>query len=758
MKNKLIFLLLIISFSLKAQFNVQGVIQDTYSKTPLENIRIQDVDSTTETYSDPNGMFSIRTTGVLEFSKPGYQSTRIQITSDGPVSIFLAPATTTLDEVLINRFSIPTQIRNATDAVSLISTKDISKGNTAELHPLLNRVPGVFMQSGTLNTNKISIRGIGARNLFGTANINTFFGDIPLTDANGESAIEDLELGALSQIEIHKGPSASSYGVGLGGTIILTPQNAQATQGVLYSTLGSYGLAKNLLKAGFSNKKLHINAVYSNTHSDGYRDNNQYDRDTFTLTSEIGLGSKDTLHILGSYVHLRGGIPSSLSQENFDTNPRQAAFTWGQAQGYEDVHYGIAGITHQHSYTNTLTHHTSIFASHKNNYEPRPFNILTENTNSIGVRSRVLGTHTIAKKEMKWTAGGMLFFDDYTGQTFENLYQDFPEGTGSIQGVQISDIIENRLYYNLFAEGTFTFNKNVLVNFGMHLNQTSFDITDQFLSDGDDSSGQFDFSPILSPKIGVNYKINTQYTLFANISHGFSTPTASETLLPEGNFNPDIKPEIGWNYELGARYSILNHKLYGSLSLYTLRVQDLLVSRRTEDDNFFAINAGKTIHNGIEFDANYQIIKSNLAQAHLFFNTSIYAYMFDDFIDIEDDFSGNDLTGVPDRVTNVGIDFSLQKSLYGNLNLISVGKIPVNDANTVYNQDYTLLHGKIGYQNTIGKHITYDFHIGVNNILDTTYASQLQINAIGFGGSAPRYFYPGMPVTMYGGIHVTYTL
>ncbi len=667
---------------------------------------------------------------------------------------------TTLDVVLINTLTIPQQQQFATESVSIISSEDINRGNPLALHPILNRVPGVFMQNGTLNTNRIAIRGIGARNLFGTASIRAYFGDIPLTDGNGESSIEDLELGALSTIEIHKGPSSSSYGVGLGGTIILQPQYTfnTITEGTLSSTFGSYGLRRTLAKASMGKENANFTILYSNNHSDGYRDNNEYDRNTVTLTSSINAGEKNNFSIVGSYVNLKAGIPSSLDQEDFDNNPRQAAFTWGRSQAFEDVDYGILGITWKHQYNQKLSHNTSIFSSIRKNYEPRPFNILEENSNTLGIRTRVLGNHLFAQKEIHWTLGGELFIDNYTGKTFENLYEDFPIGTGSVKGDPLSDLDEKRYYYNLFAEANYILNKKLRFNFGVHLNQTFFDIDDQFLSDAEDSSGKFDFEPIVSPKLGVNYTLNSNLIFFGNIAHGFSTPTTSETLLPNGIFNPDIKPEIGWNFEIGTRYQLVNNKLFGSLSLYTLRVNDLLVSRRTIDDNFFAINAGKTIHNGIEAEINYVILKKKAHQLIFFTNASMYAYTFDKFIDLDNDFSGNDLTGAPSGVVNLGIDYTAKKGFYGNLSFQTVGKIPANDANTTFSDSYELLHSKIGFKNSIGSHLYYDLSIGANNILDTRYASQLQINARGFGGNAPRYFYPGLPFNIYGGINIKYRL
>ncbi len=747
-------------YATNAQFNISGLVIDNTTLTPIKNATIVDVETGNKTFSSNNGTFKFISNGTIEISFSGYQTKKITITNDQSITISLNPDINLLQEVIINSQSISLQKKYATDAVAIISNQEINRGNTIELNPILNKVPGVFMQNGTLNTNRITIRGIGARNLFGTANIRTYFGDIPLTDGNGESSIEDLELASISRIDIHKGPSSSSYGVGLGGTILLRPDfiDRQATEAVFSSSLGSYGLSRNIAKIAIGSKKSTVNIIYSNNHFDGYRDNNTYNRNTVTVTSSIHSGEKNNFSIIASYVDLKAEIPSSLNQDDFDNNPRNAAFTWGQSQAFEDIMYGILGLTWKHDYNQSFSQHTSIFTSFRNNNEPRPFNILKETSNTIGIRSRIVGVSNFLNKKWNWTAGGELFLDFYNGKTFENLYEDFPIGTGSVLGNQLSDLDEKRNYYNVFAETNLKLNDKLQFNLGIHLNQTFFDIDDEFLSDNEDSSGSFDFDPILSPKVGLNYQLNSNFILFGNIAHGFSTPTTSETLLPDGVFNPDIRPEIGWNYEIGTRYKFLKSKLYGSISIYTLRVQDLLVTRRTEEDNFFAINAGKTIHNGIEAALNYRLLKTRQTQLNLFINATINDYEFDDFVDLDADFSGNDVTGVPSHVINLGIDLITKKGIYGNLNFQTVGEIPANDQNTVFSNHYELLHGKIGYTNTIGKHVFYDLFLGANNILDTKYASQLQINARGFGGNAPRYFYPGLPFNMYGGINIKYRL
>ncbi|WP_299260945.1 TonB-dependent receptor [uncultured Aquimarina sp.] len=760
MKKIIVVFFFFINYVTNAQFNISGSVIDNTTLTPIKNVTIIDIKTGNKTISNNNGSFKLIGTGTIEISFSGYQTKKIIATNGQNVTIYLIPDINLLQEVIINSQSIPLQEKYATGAVAIVKKQEIERGNTIELYPILNKVPGVFMQNGTLNTNRITIRGIGARNLFGTANIRTYFGDIPLTDGNGESSIEDLELASISRIDIHKGPSSSNHGVGLGGTILLKPEfiDRQATEAFFSSSLGSYGLSRNIAKIAVGGKKSTVNIIYSNNHFDGYRDNNTYNRNTVTATSSIDLGEKNNFSIIASYVDLKAGIPSSLDQEDFDNNPRQAAFTWGRSQAFEDVIYGVLGLTWKHNYNTSFSHHTSIFTSFRNNYEPRPFNILKEKSNTVGIRSRVVGSSTLFKKNWNWTAGGELFLDFYNSKTFDNLYEDFPVGTGSVLGNQSSDLDEKRNYYNLFVETNVKLSDRLRFNFGIHLNQTFFDIDDEFLDDGNDSSGNFDFDPILSPKVGANYQLNNNFILFGNVAHGFSTPTTSETLLPDGEFNPDIQPEIGWNYEIGTRYNFFKHKLYGSIAAYSLRVKDLLVARRTEEDNFFAINAGKTIHNGIEGTLNYNLLKSNQTQLNLFINASINNYKFNNFIDLDSDFSGNDITGVPSHTINLGIDLITKKGIYGNLNFQTVGKIPANDQNTVFNDHYELLHGKIGYKKNISKYISYDIFLGANNILDTKYASQLQINARGFGSNAPRYFYPGIPFNIYGGINIKYRL
>ena len=761
-KQSILSILLFLGFSttLLAQYIVEGTIIDQSTTIPLSNVTVQNFETKVAVKTNANGKFSITTKSATEtrlsISFEGYETQIVLVRSGKKTIISLVPKANALNEVLINATTIDQKLKTATESVSIVSQSEINSENTLQLAPILNRVPGVFMQSGSLNTNRITIRGIGARSPFSTANIRAYYADIPLTDGNGESAIEDLELAAVSRMEIHKGPSSSSYGVGLGGTILLYPEYAKfnASSANVYSTVGSFGLFRTVAKVSHGGEKANLNVIYSNTHSDGYRDNNSLDKATATITSNWFVDAKNDLTFIGNYTSLKAFIPSSLNREDYENSPRNAATFWKNARGFEDFKKTLFGINWNHNYNETYTQKTSVFTSFNNNYEPRPFNILEEKATTFGVRTRLLATKKFEESSLKWSVGGELFFNSYNGKQFDNLYQDFPDGTGSVAGDILSNIDENRNYFNLFAEAIYT-RKKLSISLGLHLNQTKYIVDDQInIAEGEQD---YKFDAIISPKLGINYEVSSNFNLFGSIAHGFSTPTTEETLLPDGVFNPEIKAERGWNFEIGTRFHTKNRKLAGSVSIYTMAVSDLLVNRRTETDQNITLNAGKTSHKGIEAALRYEVFKNDHFTLNSHVNASINDFSFKEFTETNANFSGNDLTGVPKSVVNLGIEGTSAKGFYGRLDFQAVGEMPANDENTVYSDAFELLNGKIGYFNTIGSQFSYDISIGANNIFDTKYVSQLQVNAFGNDTSA-RYFYPGLPFNMYGGIQLNYRL
>jgi len=749
-----------ISLTANSQATYNAKVIDYNNDTALKSVRIIEIKSNDTLYSNANGDFDIKTFGKYRFEKPGYVTKTNVLDPNTYTIVQLQINYSQLNEVVINTNHLPKSLKQATATISIISKSDIERANTTNFAPLLNRVPGVFMQTGSLSTNRITLRGIGSRTLYGTSKIRAYFKDIPLTNGSGETNIEDFELGAISQFEIIKGAVSSIYGAGLGGTIHLKPQAASFKQSSFTSeqTIGSFGLYKNLNQINYGNSKNSFKAIYSHTESDGFRENSDYNRNTFTVHTNHYIGAKDKLSFLGSYVDLKAFIPSSINETDYLNTPETAAFTWQQAKGYEDTQRAILGLSWTHNYTNGLNQNTSIFSSLREAYEPRPFNILTENSLAYGMRTRLLGNLKLWKRPLNWTLGAEFFLENYSSKTFQNLYEDFPDGFGSVEGTNLSDFEEHRYYYNLFFESNYEISEKTTTTLGFNMNQTGYDLNDQFLvsAENPDQSGDFVFKTIVSPKFGVSHQISENISAFATISHGFSPLSLTETLLPDGQINTNLKPETGWNYELGTRGALLNNRFNYSLSLFRLDVKNLLVARRVAQDEYIGVNAGRTQHDGLELALGYEWFQKKNVTLNSYINYTLNQFKFKTFVDDNIDYSGNDLTGVPDAIFNAGVDVRSNLGFYGNINFQHVGEMPITDANDLYSNAYSLTNLKVGYQPKLSEQLKLNLYFGLNNSFNKKYASQILINASGFGNAAPRYYYPGNPINYYSGISLNY--
>ncbi|MCA0933171.1 TonB-dependent receptor [Lutimonas saemankumensis] len=750
-------ILLFYSFDLKAQ-KFQGKILSKDNRIPLDGVLICNSSKTDSILSDINGFFQINVPGAYSFSKNGYHSKEVIVESSSFILVILEEKPFELSEVVIKSNHFQSELKKISASISIIPESRIKSNDGLNFAPILNSAPGVYMHSGTLNTNRITIRGIGSRNLFGTSKIRAYYEDIPLTNGSGETTLEDLELEGIARMEIIKGPSSSLYGAGLGGTIQLIPEKGTFDSFFIESsyTFGSYGLGKFLLSSNLGNQTNSAKINFSSTSSDGYRENNKTNRYNLTLSSNHTLDKNNVLNVIGNFIDMKAYIPSSLNETDYLNNPEKAAFTWGRSKGFEDYSKLLLGLSWEHSFSETSKLISSIFGGYFDSYEARPFNIQDQKIGSAGLRSRYIKNSNLMNRKLLWTVGIEIFNDRSFLKTYENLYRDYPPETGSVQGDLLSDFVENRFYSNLFSEGKYHLSEKFILDLGLNLNQTSYDLKDRYNENEFNTSGSYSFDLVVSPKAGLTFQADKHKMLFATVSHGFSPPKLEETLLPEGVINTDIKPETGWNYEIGSRGKLLKNRFNYELSLYAMDIDNLLVPRRTGDDQFVGVNAGKTLHKGIEFALNYFLIDKKSIQLSHSNSFSFQNFKFEEFQDLDQDYSGNDLTGVPDKIFFTELHLNTLNGFFTYLNYRYTGQIPITDDNSVYSDAFQVVNLKSGYIKRIGNQFQFAISLGLNNVFDEKYASMLQINAIGFGSSSPRYFYPGLPRNYYSSVQLQY--
>jgi iron complex outermembrane receptor protein len=661
-----------------------------------------------------------------------------------------------LQEMVISSYHVNDSLLNAPAAIGILTQAAIQRNNLSDITPVLNTLAGVFMQSGGINTNRISIRGIGARTPYGTNKIRAFYGSIPLTSGDSETTIEDIDLQIIDKIEVIKGPLSSLYGAGLGGAILLSPKVSGdwGNRISVTATHGSYGLMKNNVNYGLTTKSASLNVNYHKVETDGYRENSAYNREGVTIAGELLKKQNSRLTYFTNYTYLKAYIPSSIDKATFENNPGAAAFTWKASKGYEQYDSYLGGLAYDWKVTNWLQNATSVFVNVKENYEPRPFDILTQDTKAYGARTQFTGGFTMARIKANFVAGLEYFKDGFKGSTFANLYED-NNGQGSLEGERLTGTKQNRDFINAFAQMRLLLSKKFEVQAGVNYNKTQFDLDNTYPAETI-SSENYSYSAIWSPQVSLLYKPSSLQTVYASVSRGFSLPGIEETLTAEGTINPNIKPENGYNFEVGGKFYLLNKNLYAEVSLYRMQIKDLLVAQRVGDDQYIGVNAGETLHQGIEATLNYNWQLNNTWSLLPYAAASIGKYEFKEFVNNGNDYSGNELTGVPDNKINAGFTLQSSGGFYASADYYFVDKLPLDDANSLYNDSYNLLNFKTGYRFELFPGFTSHLSAGANNITNTHYASMVLVNATGFNGASPRYYYPGQPVNYYANLSFSY--
>lgn len=665
---------------------------------------------------------------------------------------------TQLDEVILLD---ALKKKNATGIVpsEVISAKIFQNYSPVSMVNAMNQIPGVYILSGALNTNRITIRGIGARTLFGTDKLRMYYADIPVTDGSGFSSIEAFDLENLSQIEVIKGPKGTDYGANLGGAIILNPKEALGKSTNLSNnfTVGSFGLLKNSLSFNHFDGKLRLGFQYGHLETNGYRQNSNFDRDGLLLNTSYQINEKNKISLLINHIDFTAQIPSSLGATAFAEDPQQATFTWRASKGFETNKYSLVGLNYSHEFNDKLKNSTSVFYTYLDKDEARPFGILDEITKGFGFRSRFLGKFNFLGKSADYTFGAELFKDEYNWDEFENLYEE-NNGNGSLTGDQFARNKEFRSQWNAFGTLLFPFTEKFSAQVGLNLNKTQYDYRDLFNTGTENKNAERNFKAILLPSVNFNYAFSENHEAFANISRGFSNPSVEETLNPEGVINPDIAQETGTNYELGSNLYLDERRFQINASIYQMNISNLLVGERISEDRLVGKNAGKTRHRGLEIGLNYNWVISKNIQLSPFVNYTLNDQIFVEFIDDGEDFSGNPITGVPKYRVISGTQLRLFQNFYWNTTLQYTDEIPLTNAADLYSDSFNILNTRMGYLKKLSNHFSLGIDFGINNLFNKVYAQSVLINTSGFGGSEPRYFYPGDARNYYGSLRLGYKL
>lgn len=693
---------------------------------------------------------------LLSYMVNHYITSALTVCLLAPTLLFAqTPAASALDdtlqlnEVVVRGYATNRRLLETPASIGLLTRRDLNQRfGTPTLVPAMNTLPGVRADERSPGSYRLAIRGSAIRSPFGVRNVKTYWNELPLTDAGGNTPLNALDIRALGRIEVIKGPSGSLYGAGTGGTILFSGLGVPAGKtNVEVSALGgSYGLYGNgiAVQTGKNNSAIALN--YNHVQADGYRDNSAMVRDNLSLTGSFTVSPKRTISVLGLYSDLHYRTPGGLTEAQYRANPRASrpatatlpSSAAQQAGIYQKV--GYLGLSHEYKWNDRIQNTTVLYTSTTDFANPFITNYEKRTDQGIGGRTVTQIRLPNGPLPTTFTVGAELL-RNFT------VVRNFGNRGGVADTIQTDEELTAR-QTTIFAQAEVELPARFRLTAGLSQNDVQYD----FVRFPVRSAGALpavtlprNFSPVWLPRVALLRTFGPNLAAFASISTGYSAPSSQEVRPSAGGFNTSLNPERGTNYEAGLRGSI--GRLRFDVAAYQFYLRQTIVRRSDAAGAEYFVNGGRTDQRGLEAQLSYDIVSTatNTENPALFsllrvwHSMSLINYRFRDYQQGTTDLSDNRVPGVAPTTLVTGLDAETRVGLYAHVTFQFLNEFPLTDANTVMSDPTRLVQATLGYRHALGQHWLVDIYASGDNLLDQTYSLGYDINAVGnrFYNAAP---------------------
>lgn len=658
-----------------------------------------------------------------------------------------------LKPVTVRGYLSEQQVLQVPASVGVLSNKQLGLQPNNSLVSAMNTVPGIRMEERTPGSYRLSIRGSLLRSPFGVRNVKMYFDEIPLTDAGGNTYLNALDIGSLHSIEILKGPDGSLFGANSGGVVLINPVNpvADGSTASVNFNAGSYGLIHEnaAVRQKWGSNELNVNQGYQSY--DGYRDHSYMQRHYIQLANRYSYGKSNQLKAIGFYSNLKYQTPGGLNQAQFDANPRASRPATAALPGAIQQNIGITtkvlfgGLVNEARLTNRIRNVATVFGTHVNFDNPFITNYEQRTENTFGGRT-YFELNGLPSASYNWKLN--------LGAEWQQTNADI-NNYNNLQGVQgkpqaLDEVNTNQHFF--FTRYAATLFSRLNIEAALSLNHYQYKFRNIFPLNQPGFNTK-SFNPQLMPRVALSYQILNNFIWRASVSRGYSTPTIAEVRPTNNVINTALQPETGWNYETGFRLRNHDESLMLDASIFYYRLKNTIVNQRLANETDYFINAGGTKQLGIELNFTAWLLapKATGFVRGIQFNEAFTfnRFNFRNYSINNADYSGNRLTGVPRQVAVSSLQFRLPQAVYVFVQHNYTGKLPVNDANTVYAQRYHLLQAKAGWQFKAGPKVKMNIYAGADNLLNEKYSLGNDLNAVG-----NRYYNPAPLRNYYAGLSV----
>ncbi|EJN03598.1 TonB-dependent siderophore receptor [Phyllobacterium sp. YR531] len=654
-------------------------------------------------------------------------------------------------------------------ARSIVERKQFEEKGASDIREVLRQIPGVQVQdsNGTGGSDvslNVGVRGLTAR----LSPRSTILMDgIPLAYApygQPQLSLAPLSLGNIQSVDVVRGAGSVRYGPqNVGGIINFVTRDipdeftAEASVGSQISSHGSnVKSTPNVFIGGTNADGFGGALLYSGTHGDGYRSSNdKTDIDDIMFKGKYAISDTDELALSLHHFEGSGRMPGGLTAEQYNDDPFQSTRSYDEFTGRRsDI---SLKYTHNDGVNNfeLLTYYTDSFRGSHIEQEgsganaglrrltaaPRSYTTFAIEPrysrlfDSGSVVQEVSIGYRYLKETSSETASRTRYYDPNSDfdpeEAPSNIYQTSEGGT-----VAHALYIDDKIDY-----GNWTVTPGVRYEFIT----THNDITN--LSAGAVTSTlnpEVDAKELL-PTLSVLYRLNDQWSVFANAGVSFGPQQYSQL----ASTTKGLHPETAKTYEIGTHFK--GDDWSGELTLFNIDFdKELLLTRSIVGEGIWT-DLGATRHRGVEAAARYDLGGLTPALDGLSVSAT-YAYTEATFQ--AGAFTGRDLPFYSRHVGSIGARYQYENWVF-NADVFAQSKqrspgSPDEGAKYVTDEDATGRLGDIPGYATVNLRLGYDaekdknnfkFAFGVKNLFDKQYFTRSTDNNGGKFVGQPRTFY-----------------
>ena len=657
-----------------------------------------------------------------------------------------------LEPVVVTATRLAQPLGDVPAAVSVVEGLDVQGAQRGVgLEESLDRVPGVLVQSSDnfAQDVRIQIRGFGTRAAFGIREVRVLLDGLPETQPDGQTQIDDIDLGSIERIEVLRGPAGALYGNASGGVIQLFSEDAPPVPtATLTLSGGSYSFGKYQLEGGARAGKASAYAFGSYLQLGGYRRHSDTESGTWLAKLRYDFTDDTDLTLLANGVNTPvAADPGGLTAAQVAEDPRQARDLNLILDAGESVRQARFGTTLNHRGDATdLNAYAYVITRDFDSALP----ILPAAGDGIVTFNRVA-----PGGGARWTLFAPVFgFDQTLTLGLDLQYQDDDRSRSpNVDGQPGARSVRQREQVGgvgPYAREAVMLRDDLELSAGLRYDAVFFDVNVD-TPPGSDESGSRTFDQ-LSPTGGIRWTwlhgrpaVLREGSVYASIGSAFQTPTTTELANPDGpGFNPDLQPQTAVTYEIGGR-AHWPGSLITEAATYYIEVDDELVPFESASGRAAFRNAGRSRRYGLELDWQAR----PLAPLRWSGAVTLLNAEYTDYTVGDENFAGNDEPGIPRWWIYQELRYDHPLGIFAAVEAFLVDGYFVNDANSASTSTYELINLRVGYQADIGEHWSVAPYIGLNNLASQHYSGTTRLNALG-----GRYFEPAPTFNSYAGIAV----